>query len=163
MEHQDLLFIIAEIAAVLAGFSAVILAVRIADDPGGFTTYTFTQVIQRSLAIALLALLPALINSSEFLTPYAWQISSALSLVHATAVLYGAIFWWNALSPAERPAGRLSFWWRIAVGSVLAVVLMVNIFLGHPFLYMLQLFWLLVATSLLIHNYVSFLAGADRD
>ena len=153
MEHQDFLFIVAEISAVLAGFSTVILIVGTRDDTPAFTAYTFASVIERSFVTVLMALLPALIHSWDSLSNFSWQISSLVFAIYSLVLVFRGVSWWNSLNTEERPISNKGFWWRIFVGASLSVLLMFNVFIGHTGLYLLNLAWMLLSISLLILSY----------
>ena len=151
MDFADYLYMIAELSAVLTGFSALIIATG-AGAREGFGQYVLQRLVIRGIFIAGLALLPILLSAFEISEKNIWSISSAIP----------AIFLFQlAVTSMKRRINKgafISAWAyypRYLIGVGTAISLAANIWLGEVSIFLLGITVMLGLTALLLSDFVS--------
>ena len=157
MDSADYLYIIAELAAVLTGFSGVIFAID-AGAKEGFSRYVLEALIRRGILVAGFALLPLLLLAFGFSESFCWSISSAFV---ASFYYYLAVF---GIRRRMKHGGFISaraFYSRVGLGLAVAVAASYNVGTGRPDIYLLAITVMLGLNSMLLIDFVRMVLARD--
>ena len=157
MADVDFLFTLAELSAVLAGFSALILTVDTRTKEG-FSRFVLEQVIRRGIYLAGLCLLPPLLLRFEFDERICWSVSSlALSLIFFPGL-------YTSLRRRLTTGGYLSasaYYSRWVVLCGVTIASTINVYFGRNDIYLLAVSVSLAVTAMLLIDFVQMVTGSD--
>ena len=106
MAYSDVVQTISEVAAALAGFTAVLVAFRRGEHWSKSEIVGLVHFLQLSIGVVLLALLPLLLGSLEPIASWSWRISNAiLGAYHVVVVVW--LLMRRQHAPALRGGGSL--------------------------------------------------------
>ena len=150
MQGSDVLAIIAEIGAALAGFSGIVVALRQRSAEGWPVAEVLRLrfMLYMSVFTFLFALLPFAPFYLGAPSAFTWRLSSL-----ALALAFGALLVVYAARARPAQSGLDARWWYgyMSTGSTLVALLVANTagLLGGPSfgLYLIGLFWLLLFTA----------------
>ena len=152
MDHQDLLQTLAEVSVALAGFSGVVSVFGRRHtgewDPADRLHLSF--MLETSLAVLFLSLLPFALLSVELTPRSTWTIMSSVLAAFLVMAFGAATYRYRRLSSGDQ---------RMAVGRVYGIAMtlgdssvialqLFNVFSAHEFsLYLIGLIWLLFSCA----------------
>ncbi len=157
MIFVDYLYMIAELAAVLTGFSALIFAVG----SGGreeFSRYVLEQLIRRGIITAGLGLLPMLLISFKLSEKTVWSITSLILAILLSVMAVTGI---RRRIKTGGFISKESFWPRYLIGLGTTIALWCNVYWGEANIYLLGISVFLGLTAILLIDFVSIVIAGD--
>ena len=151
MDYQDLLQTLAEVSVALAGFSGVVSVFgrRHTGDWDPADRLHLSFMLETSLAVLFLSLLPFAFLSVELSPRSTWTIMSGIMAAYLVATFGAAAYRYRRLSSDQRTGVGPIYGFAMALGDLSVVILQLfNVFSAREFsFYLIGLIWLLLSCA----------------